>query len=167
MSRQLMALLLSGLSPQECAALSAEHFDRDAGLLRSPGPTPRQVALPPVARDLFCRSEPLPLWAGADYHQTPEELSKRIVLLAHDAGLNQPSEVSADALRHSYIAYLIRQGARLTEVERIVGPMPAAELTGYAALAPAGQAKPLSDVETIYPALKAPVPPDSPAATTA
>jgi integrase len=156
MSRQLMALLLSGLSLDECAALESGHFDRDLGVVRSPGPSPREIQLAPAARDLFARSEPLPLWAGADYHQTPEELARRIGLLAHDAGLSQPEEVTAQSLRHGYIAFLVRQGARLTEVERIVGAMPAEELTRYAAFAPAGRAKPLADVETIYPSLKNP-----------
>lgn len=154
MSRQLIALLLSGLSLEECAELSAEHFDREAGRVISPGPSPREIPLAPVARDLFARSEPLPLWAGVDYHQTPAELARRIGLLAHDVGLSQPAEVNADSLRHSYIAYLVRQGARLTEIERLVGVVPTAELTGYAALAPAGQAKPLSDVDTTYPVLR-------------
>jgi uncharacterized protein involved in exopolysaccharide biosynthesis len=156
MSRQLMALLLSGLSLDECGDLSAQHFDRESGRVRSPGPMSREIQLAPVARDLFAPSEPLPLWAGADYHQTPSELAGRIGLLAHDAGLSQPAEVTAHALRHSYIAFLVRQGARLTELERLVGAMPAADLTGYAYFAPAGQAKPLSDVETTYPTLKNP-----------
>lgn len=156
MSRQLMALLLSGLSLGECAALGAEHFDRDAGAVRSPWPPTREIPLVPAVRDLFAHADPRPLWAGGDCHQTPEELARRISLLAHDAGLSQPAEVSAEALRHSYIAFLVRQGARLTELERVAGAMPATELTGYAALAPAGQAKPLSEVEITYPTLKNP-----------
>lgn len=154
MSRQLMALLLSGLSLDECAALGTEEFDPGAGSVRSPWPPGREIPLAPAVAEHFARSNPLPLWAGADYHQTPEELARRIALLAHDAGLSQPAEVTAEALRYSYIAFLVRQGARLTELERIVGVMSVAELTGFAALAPAGQAKPLSEVDRIYPTLK-------------
>jgi integrase len=156
MSRQLMALLLSGLSLNECAALAAEHFDHDTGSVRSPWPPGREISLAPTVAEYFARSNPLPRWAGAAYHQTPEELARRIALLAHDAGLSQPAEVTADALRYSYIAFLVRQGARLTELERIVGVLPGAELTEFAALAPAGQAKPLSEVDRIYPTLKNP-----------
>jgi uncharacterized protein involved in exopolysaccharide biosynthesis len=156
MSRQLMALLLSGVSLAECAELGAGDFDLKAGSVRPRGPGPREIPLAPAARELFEASVPLPLWAGADYHQTPAELARRIGLLAHDAGLSQPAEVTAGSLRHSYIAYLVRQGARLTELERILGSIPTAELTRYAAFAPAGQAKPLRDVNTTFPSLKNP-----------
>lgn len=155
-SRQLMALLLSGLSPEECAVLKPDNFDLEDGLVRAPEPSSREIALAPGVRELFARSDPLPLWAGADYRQTPAELSRRIGLLAHDAGLSQPGEVSAETLRHSYLAFLVRQGARLTELERRAGAMSATELGSYAGLAPAGQAKPLADVETVYPTLKNP-----------
>lgn len=53
-----------------------------------------------------------------------------------------------------YLAFLVRQGARLTEPERRAGAMAGAELTRYAALAPAGQATSLVDMETIYRTLK-------------
>lgn len=157
LSRQLMALLLSGLTLEECAALEAGRFDRAAGTVQPPGNAPRTVPLATQVQDLFTACVPLPLWADADIHQTPQELSARIGLLAHDAGLSQPAEVTAEALRHSYIAYLVRQGARLTELPRLVGDMPASALTRYAAYyAPAGPAKALSEVETLYPALKNP-----------
>ena len=104
--------------------------------------------------DLFTASLPLPLWAGSDLHQTPEDLSARIGLLAHDAGLSHPKEVTADVLRHSYIAFLVRGGARLTELPRIIGHVPPSALSRYAALAPAGPARPLSEVDLIYPVLK-------------
>jgi integrase len=156
MSRQLLALILSGLSLDECAALRAEHFDPAAGRVRSPGKSEREIELAPAVGELFARSVPLPLWAGDDYRRTQDELAGRIGLLAHDAGLSQPTGVTAEALRHSYVAYLVRQGARLTELERIVGAMPAAGLTRYASFAPTGQAKPLADVDTTYPSLKNP-----------
>jgi uncharacterized protein involved in exopolysaccharide biosynthesis len=155
-SRQLMALLLSGLSLEECAALEAHQFNLAAGSVRTAGTRPREIRLAPAITALFTRSQPLPAWADSNHHRSPAELASRIALLAHDAGLTQPAEVTADTLRHSYIAFLVRQGARLTELEQLVGTMPPSELTRYASLSPAGQAKPLTDVETTYPSLKDP-----------
>lgn len=154
LSRQLMALLLSGLSLDECSALDAESFDMEGRVLRVATDPPREVPLSHPVADLFVGSLPLPLWAGVDLRQTPEDLSARIGLLAHDAGLAQPGEVTADTLRHSYIAFLVRGGARLTELSLLIGPIPSPTLTRYAALAPAGPAKSLSEVDTLYPTLK-------------
>lgn len=154
LSRQLVALLLSGLRVEECAALDAGCFDLEGGVLRVPGEPLRELPMTETLTDLFTASLPLPLWAGSDLHQTPEDLSARIGLLAHDAGLSHPKEVTADVLRHSYIAFLVRGGARLTELPRIIGHVPPSALSRYAALAPAGPARPLSEVDLIYPVLK-------------
>jgi hypothetical protein len=62
--------------------------------------------------------------------------------------------MTADALRHGYLAFLVRQGARITELERVGGSMPAGQLSAYAALSPAGPGKRLDAVERVYPALR-------------
>ncbi len=72
-------------------------------------------------------------------------------LLAHDAGLPLADQVDAAALRHTYRLYLVRQGMRLRELERVVGPEPRARLTALAAYSPKGPGKPLEDVELVYP----------------
>lgn len=151
LSRQLLALLLSGLSLEECTALEPEHFDLAAGLVRPPAEPPRTIPLAPKVRYLFAASNPLPLWAGSGAGQGSEELAARIRLLAHDAGISRPEEISPAALRHSYLAFLVRQGARLTELEQVAGRMGAAELARYAPLAPTGPARPLAEVELAYP----------------
>jgi integrase len=152
MTRQLLALLLSGLTLEECADLSAEDFDLASSGVRVAGPGgERRVALAPAVRDLFTGAGPQPLWSAAASHPDADELSARIGLVAHDAGLAQPDSVTDQALRHTYIAHLVRQGARLTELERVIGAMAPSRLRRYAALAPAGPAKSLDDVDRFYP----------------
>jgi site-specific recombinase XerD len=139
----------------ECALLSAEDFVLEDGSLRVSGKASRKIDLPPAARKLFSEHAPVPLWADAQSPATGvAELAGRIPLLASDAGVAHPQEVTADALRHGYLGFLVRQGARLTEIERIVGSMPAGQLKAYAALAPAGPAKGLDAVDRVYPALR-------------
>jgi uncharacterized protein involved in exopolysaccharide biosynthesis len=153
--RELMALLLCGVGPEECALLSAEDFLLDDSSLRVPGKAPRKIDLPPAARKLFSEHAPVPLWADAESPAASvAELAGRIPLLASDAGVAQPQEMTADALRHGYLAFLVRQGARLTELERIVGSVPDNHLKAYAALSPAGPGKRLDAVERVYPALR-------------
>jgi len=153
--RELMALLLCGVGLEECALLGAEDFLVEDGSLRVPGKTPRKIDLPPAARKLFSEHAPVPLWADADSPTAGvAELAGRIPLLASDAGVAHPKEVTADALRHGYLAFLVRQGARVTELERVGGSMPAGQLNAYAALSPAGPAKGLDAVDRVYPALR-------------
>jgi hypothetical protein len=64
-----------------------------------------------------------------------------------------PAEVTPQALRHTYIAYLVRQGVRLSDLERITGYMPPTALAAYATLSPPGSGMSLDSVARDYPAL--------------
>lgn len=154
-TRQLIGLLLCGLTPQECADLTESDFDLRAGLVRVPG-ADRTLTLGPALAAELESHRPMPLWHGAAGSAGVDALSARIGLLAHDAGLVQPAEIGVGALRHTYICYLVRQGARLTEIERVIGPVPAGELSRYAVYRPSGPAKPLSDLDLVYPAFAGP-----------
>jgi uncharacterized protein involved in exopolysaccharide biosynthesis len=145
--RQLMALLLAGLTLEECAGLAEADFDLVAGTLRVPGPAPRLLDLDAGVRDLLVAHQPLPLWRDLGV----DEPAARIGLIASDAGLAQPHEIDAAALRHTYIAFLVRQGGRLSQIEHLVGPMPTADLLRYARLSPAGPARPLKALRRGYP----------------
>ncbi len=151
-TRQAIGLLLSGLTPGEVAALDEDAIDLAAAEVRVPGDG-RRVPLAGPLRELFAGYQPVPLWSGAPGLDGVAGLLGRIRLLAHDAGLAHPTEVDAAALRHTYICHLVRQGARLTEIERIIGRIPAAELARYGVYSPAGAAKPLAAIQLDYPVL--------------
>ena len=50
-----------------------------------------------------------------------EDLSALITYSANDAGIAKPNEVTPDALRHTYLAFLVRQGLKLSEIRRVAG----------------------------------------------
>jgi len=153
-SRQLIGLLLNGLTPAECAALDESDIDQGRGLVRSPSDG-REIPLSPVLAGELIGRKPVPLWSGASGAAEIDALVGRIGLLAHDAGLAQPQEVDAAALRHTYVCHLVRQGARLTEIERVIGAMSTAELARYGVYSPAGATKPLAAIDLGYPAFEA------------
>jgi hypothetical protein len=62
--------------------------------------------------------------------------------------------VTSAALRHTYIAYLVRQGMRLGDIEQVAGDLPPAEVARYAPFAPGGRAKPWEEMDLLYPALQ-------------
>ncbi len=150
--KQLIALLLCGISLEEAACLQAEAFDLSHGCVLILPASMRAVSLPPSVTRLFQGSQPLPLWRESeDEKPATAELDARLRLAAVDAGLSEPEEINAVVLRHTYLAYLVRQGVRLSELERVAGKMAPTALAGYGYLSPAGPGKPLSEIAVAYP----------------
>ena len=139
-----LALLLCGLTPEEIAGTSGGDFDPASGLLRINGPGQREIPMPESCHELL-----------SSQTGTPDDLDAQVRLLAYDAGLPYPEQVNAATLRHTYILYLVRQGARLRELERLVGPMTAQSLMSYGPYSPKGAGRSLDDLETCYPVLAA------------
>jgi hypothetical protein len=77
-----------------------------------------------------------------------------LLFTAHDAGLTRPPDVTPESVRHTYLAYLVRQGVRLNDLPGLVGPVPPAMLAAYGVHSPPGSAVPLESVGSVYPALE-------------
>jgi hypothetical protein len=56
-------------------------------------------------------------------------------------------------LRHTYIAFLVRQGARFADVTRWVGALDAEQLAAYSPLAPTGARLDAGAVVRLFPAV--------------
>ncbi len=154
----LAMLLLAGVAVDEAVTLRWE--DLAPGAVQVPGPGARTLPLPDALDAALARLAPgrapsAPLWAEADGEPAEREaLAARIVCAAFDAGLARPAEADADALRHSYLAFLVRQGVRLSELKRIAGPLPNALLAAYGALSPPMPGLTLERIDRVHPALR-------------
>jgi hypothetical protein len=82
---------------------------------------------------------------------TPGTVSAQILSAAHDAGIDGVTDVTSDCLRHTYVAFLVRQGIRFADLTHIVGHLPAAALGAYSALSPPGPLLPRDAINVIYP----------------
>jgi uncharacterized protein involved in exopolysaccharide biosynthesis len=156
--RRVAALLLSGLTLDEILALRWADVSADGGTVDVAGNAPRQVPLPAsVAEALGERGNDADavLRAGAGAAASAQAIASQLLVAAHDAAIEQAQEVSADALRHTYIAFLVRQGARFADITRWVGALDAAELSAYSQLAPAGNRIEAAAVQRVYPAMLA------------
>jgi hypothetical protein len=69
--------------------------------------------------------------------------------------LTRPSEVTPETFVHTYLAYLVRKGIRLSDLAKVVGKTPPKVLAAYGVFSPPGSALPVDSVEVIYPALQA------------
>ena len=78
----------------------------------------------------------------------------QLLYAAHDAGLERPYEITPYALRHTYLAFLVRQGIRFADLTKIVGPLSATTLASYSAMAPAGARMSRESIGFAFPGLE-------------
>jgi len=159
-SRLLITLLLSGVSVEEVSAMRVGDLKLSASELTVTGRHASMLAIVPASAAVIaaCISgEPPP-----DSPVCPDsngaaldagDLAALLACAAHDAGLVNPAEITPRVLRHTYIAYLVRQGVRLSDLQIVVGDMPPTVLAAYAAFSPPGSGVSLDSVERNYPAL--------------
>jgi polysaccharide biosynthesis transport protein len=122
--------------------------DRHQYALADASPAPR-----PLRRLINARraaQEPTPGPASS-----ADEAADLVMCAAFDAGLSDAHEVTPAILRHTYVAFLLQQGARFADIGRIVGRLPQEELAAYMRFAPAQARVSLEQVDLIPPALRA------------
>lgn len=153
--RLAVGALLSGLSAAETVALRWVDIDAAGASIQVPGNPPRTLPLTPALRDALA--------ALGDPHDgnvlvTPTrqaldsaDLVGIVAAAAHDAGIAVAAEVTPDALRHTYLAFLVRQGARFADLARIAGYLPPAMLMAYGPLSPPGPGRAIDDIALAYP----------------
>jgi integrase len=150
--KQLIALLLTGLDIAEIVSLTPGQIDLDAGIITLNGKPPRAVPISRFLQSLFEQSEGQPLWDAND-RGSRVDLSAALVCAAVDSGLPDADGITAEAIRHSYIAYLVRQGLRLSELEQVVGRLEPQIISSYRAYSPPQEGRHLHEIELLHPAL--------------
>jgi len=156
-TRSAVALLLSGLSTEEVLALRWSDVDANTALIRVGGTQPRQVPLAAGAQPLLgdrADDGTAHLMRSADgVPMSAESLAAKLLVAAHDAGIERAQDITPEALRHTHLAFLVRQGARFADITRWVGPLGADLLAAYSQLAPPGARLEASEVQRHFPAL--------------
>jgi uncharacterized protein involved in exopolysaccharide biosynthesis len=152
--RLLIMALFTGLTVEEIIGLRWDDLDLDAGTIKVPGRSPRILHLREPLRGLTsarqAAQQPTPTPASS-----ADEAADLVMCAAYDAGLSDAHEVTPAVLRHTYVAFLLQQGARFADIGRIVGRLPPEELAAYMRLAPTQARVPLERVDLIPPALHA------------
>ena len=148
--KQLIAFLLSGLTIEEAASLTVAQIELETATLTVGGAKPRTLTVSSTLKALLAQSGDHPAW---DADQSADDLAVALLCAAVDSGLPNPGEITAAAIRHSYIAYLVRQGLRLSELEQITGQLEAAVISSYSAYSPPQQGRNLDEIEWLHPAL--------------
>jgi succinoglycan biosynthesis transport protein ExoP len=150
--KQLIALMLSGLSLDEVVWLTKHQIDMEADMIHIGGKSPRSIPMCSTLKSLLMQSNGQAVWNPGDL-ETRVDLSAALVCAAVDSGLPDPQEITAEAIRHSYIAYLVRQGLRLSELEQVTGHLESSVISSYGAYSPPQEGRHLAEIELLHPAL--------------
>jgi uncharacterized protein involved in exopolysaccharide biosynthesis len=162
-TRLVMLLLLSGIDVDEAVALRGSDVDVESSVIRIEGASARDVsmsdALRALAAPLASTKERLLIVRGLP--ATAATIDAQILCAAHDARLAAAAEVDARCLRHTFIAYLVRQGIRFVDLQRLVGSLTAPMFAAYAKLSPAGPPVSARSIKSVFPPPREPI--DEPA----
>lgn len=160
-TRALIALLLSGVSGSELISVAGEHLDLNQGTLTIPGLSKRTIVLSEPVRRSLTRADFRTSREGQTIlrHQNEEpfslaELDGLLARAADEAGLAEAGQLDSALLRQSYLAFLVRQGADLLELQETVGRIPPASQAAYAAMLPEEGPQPADQITLIYPGLE-------------
>jgi uncharacterized protein involved in exopolysaccharide biosynthesis len=159
-TRLLIVCLLTGLGSDEISGLRWGDIDLDAGTLHLHNQSGREIVISQPLREAIAGSMPDDsgpddlVWQDAGGEAlSNNDLEALIACAAHDAGLTRPAEVNAKTFLHTYIAYLVRKGVKLSELDKVVGKLSPTVLVAYGVFSPPGSALPLDSIESVYPAL--------------
>jgi len=157
-----VAGLLIGLTCDELIKLRWHHVDFDGGKIHVAGDSQRSL---PVNETLshFLNSvrgdvnqpEATVLSDGQGKPFTVDDVRTLIVYTSLDAGIEHAQEITPQAIRYSYLAFLLSQGVRFADIGRIVGRLTTDEMATCAGLvSPQLQHVSLEQVERTVPALR-------------
>src|SRR5262249_8518218 len=151
--------LLSGLSTDEIIALDWKHVDLDTDVINVPGKSSRAFRLTAPLHDLLLARRASQQLAGTVLHDqsggplTADDVAALVMCAAYDAGLDGADEVSPQTVRHTYVAYLLRQGVRFADLGRLVGRLPQEEMAAYMRGASSQARVPLEQIDPVLPGL--------------
>jgi len=157
-ARLAIVLLLSGVTAEEAAALERSDIDLKRRVIKIRGESPREIALSDFVATRLPTGPARPgtkvLPAGHGGELAANDLAAAILCAAHDASIERSADVTPACLRHTYIAFLVRQGLRFADLTRIVGPLAPDALAEYSELAPPGPRIGADDADLVFPALR-------------
>jgi polysaccharide biosynthesis transport protein len=157
-TRLAILLLLSGVNMDEMLKLGWSDVDVVAGRMRVGGESGRDIVIGEGLRRCLqavhkpTGSESLVRFSGRP--ATQDSIDAQILGTAYDAGIEDAPQVTPGCLRHTYLAFLVRQGIRFADLTRLVGPLPADTVSAYSALSPPGARLGSAHVQVLHPALR-------------
>ena len=161
--RLILAAVFSGIASSELTQLRWKDIDLEHGSVTVAGASARKLPLlPPLrnsllektGRDDVTSGDSLLLADGTGSGMDEAAVDAHLTLIAHDAGLRHPEEITGQALHFTYAAFLARQGMRMSDLVATVGRLTVAVGSQLVRLAPPGQVRSADSIDRIYPTFR-------------
>ncbi len=150
--RQVIILLLSGLSLEEIALLNKNDINIDANNINVSGSSARKIPLNPVLKVFFSEND-YGLSNDPENPLSGDDIAAIVHCSIVDAGLPASNEINVAAIRRNYIINLVMQGMRLSDLELVFGAIPPTELSSYSAYSPPVPGRPFQEIDLLHPSL--------------
>ncbi|MEP0175694.1 MAG: hypothetical protein ABJH28_16800 [Paraglaciecola sp.] len=151
-AKVLIGLTMCGVEQQELKVISARDFQKDYSQMTIKGVALRVLAVPSylseILNNLCVTSGNEDIWSNLDPDQ---DFSLLLVNAAHDANLLLPEQIDLNVLRHTYISFLVNQGIKLNDIERVAGFIAPSELARYRHINNQKEAVNIENINTQYP----------------
>ncbi|MDO6694304.1 hypothetical protein Q4574_13500 [Aliiglaciecola sp. 3_MG-2023] len=148
-----ISLILNGVSPTELLHVKIQDIDPDTQSLEIPGEYARSVSVSAeclqIIENLRVNQAQDSLLLGG--RLDAQQLDQMMINIAHDAGLAFAEQFSVAALRHTYLTYLVVQGARLNDLEQVAGFVNPTDLSLYRQVNRRGEPVDVEQLNLQYP----------------
>lgn len=149
-TRLVLGLALHGVSQNELVTLQPEYITSEGVVFA--GPFARDIPLAEPLQILLEQfvqgNQGATIWPAP---LTLADLDAAIINTAHDGGLSLPDQVNLAVIRHTYLTYLVAQGARLNDLQGIAGYTEPSALSHYRNVNRQQDLIEVSDVKIDYP----------------
>jgi hypothetical protein len=140
----IIALLLNGLSGAEILSLQSNSIDLDGYCLTIPL-TARKLRLTACTYALIEHCH----WTHPD-QSSLAEIDALLGCAAIDAGLFMPEQINTENISFSYCLFLIRQGIKLSDLPKIIGPVRPERLLQFGKFSPESAGLALEKIDIEY-----------------
>jgi succinoglycan biosynthesis transport protein ExoP len=159
----LLVCLLCGLTAAEVTELRVADVELPTRSMTVPGQSSRRLTIEGPLLEAVSHGAGLPpdtplVEGAAGKRLTVAEAQSIVVSSALDAGLSEAQHIDADTLRHTYIAFLVRQGLRFSVLGKLVGASSVEALNALASLAPGIPRVGLDEIDRLLPAVRSVAP---------
>jgi uncharacterized protein involved in exopolysaccharide biosynthesis len=148
-----IGLLLSGTSFQELIEVKCLDFTSNYSQLNIKGLFARTLKISSqmsLIIESICASLE-PNHKVCSTQPSTKEFDQLVINAGHDAQLTFPEQLSVEVLRHTYLTYLVMQGARLNDLEQLAGYISPSELSTYRAVNRHGMPVDLGEINSVFP----------------
>jgi hypothetical protein len=140
--KAIISLVMNGLSLAEILSLTSECLNIELLMIFIPGQ--RNLLMTAAVATSFRDLQIFDHWPNEDTIKT------LLCCAAIDGGLSEPEQITVEALRFTYILFLIRQGIKLVDLTKIVGSLPPSQLIELGRFSPADSGVSLEQIVLDY-----------------